>query len=132
MKIISIIIIGTVLAICRADEIKPKAVEKYTSYVLKTTTGETYRDYAILSATDTTVKISHVTGAAEIKLSDLTPESLKLIQPKLDELKKIVEVEKQKEATKEPEKAKPAVSDRPRLAKAALAGTKEGCEAYNR
>ncbi len=108
------------------------AEDKYTSYVLKTTSGEVYRGYAVLSATETTVKISHITGAAEIKLSDLTAESLKAIQPKLDELKKKADAEKQKAATVEPVKAKPVVRDHPRLAKAALAGTKEGCEAYNR
>lgn len=137
MKIISVIIIGTVLAICQADEIKPKAAEKYTSYVLKTTTGETYRDYAVLSATDTTVKISHVTGVADIKLSDLTPESMKLIQPKLDELKKKAEAEKPKDETvkttaEETAKPKQPTGYHPRLAKAALIGTPEGCAAYNR
>ena len=132
MRTISVIIISTIMIIFTGH-----AEDKNTVYILHTVSGDTYKDFVIIAATDSTVKIIHTTGEAEIKISDLTPESLKAIQPKLDELKKKAEAEKPKDetvktVTAEPAPAKRAIRDHPRLAKAALIGTKEGCEAYNR
>jgi len=71
-----------------AKEMKEKIGDLPSNYVLKTKAGEVYKDYSILSANETAIKISRLTKVAEISISDLTEESRKDIQPKLDELKK--------------------------------------------
>ncbi len=76
------------LADTEEKEMKEKIGDLPSNYVLNTTAGEIYKDYNILSATETAIKISRRTKFAEISISDLTEESRKDIQPKLDELKK--------------------------------------------
>ena len=66
---------------------KTKNGEASSCYVLKTKTGEVYKDYKIISATETTIKTSRLTKVVEILISDLTEESEKDAHSEIEALK---------------------------------------------
>ncbi len=76
------------LADAEAKDIKVKNGETSFRYVLKTKAGEVYKDYGILSATGTSIKISRLSKVVEIAISELTEESEKDIHSEIETLKR--------------------------------------------